>query len=87
MVKRGDMLSMEDILDLLKIDLIGIVPEDEGIVVSANRGEPLVRESQGLAGQAYRNITRRITGEKLPLLDISKQAGFFTKLFKKKTRK
>ncbi|MCX5774303.1 MAG: septum site-determining protein MinD [Fusobacteria bacterium] len=87
MVKRGDMLDIEDVLDLLKIELIGIVPEDQEIVVSANKGEPLVRDSHCLAGQAYRNITKRILGEKLPLLDISKQAGFFTKLFKKKVRK
>jgi len=62
MVKRGDMLSSDDILDILGIKLIGIVPDDEGIISSSNKGEPSVLDSKSKAGEAYRNITARILG-------------------------
>lgn len=78
MVKRGDMMSMEDVVDILAIDIIGCVPDDENIVVATNQGEPLVgNDSQ--AGQAYLNICKRITGEEVPFLDLDKK-GFFSKL-------
>ncbi|MGI6453218.1 MAG: septum site-determining protein MinD [Syntrophomonadaceae bacterium] len=67
MVKRGDMMDVNDIIDILSIDLLGVVPEDEAIVVSTNRGEPAVLESSSRAGSAYRRIARRITGENVPL--------------------
>ncbi|HIT90930.1 MAG TPA: septum site-determining protein MinD [Candidatus Merdenecus merdavium] len=79
MIKRGDMMSVEDVVDILAVDLIGAVPDDENIVVSTNQGEPLVG-TDSLAGQAYLNICRRILGEEVPLLDLSKNEGFFTKL-------
>lgn len=62
MVKRGDMMSIEDIIDILAIDLIGVVPDDENIIISTNRGEPAVAEKKSLAGQAYRNVAKRIIG-------------------------
>ena len=52
MVKRGDMMNIEDTIDILGIDLLGVVPDDEKIIVSSNRGEPVVMESSYLAGQA-----------------------------------
>ena len=64
MVKRGDMMKVEDVTDILAVNLIGAVPDDEHIVVSTNQGEPLVG-SDCLAGKAYANISRRITGEDL----------------------
>jgi septum site-determining protein MinD len=70
MVKRGDMLSMEDVYDLLRIDVIGIVPEDENVVVASNRGAPLAMEGKTRAGQAFRNIARRLNGEEVPFLDL-----------------
>lgn len=82
MVKRGDMMSIDDIIDILAIDLIGVVPDDEKIVVSTNRGEPAVTDSKSLAGQAYRNITRRIVGENVPILDLENEEGFMIKLKK-----
>ena len=87
MVKSGDMLSIDDILDNLAIDLLGIVPDDEGIIISTNRGEPIVTNDKMLAGQAYRNISRRIVGETVPLLELNKGNAFinaFKKLFKAK---
>ena len=85
MVKRGDMMSIEDVKDILAIDLIGAVPDDEHIVVSTNQGEPLVG-SECLAGQAYANICRRILGEEIPLMDLESKSGVWSKfidLFKK----
>ena len=85
MVKKGDMMSIEDVVDILAIDLIGAVPDDENIVISTNQGEPLVGNSS-LAGQAYMNICKRIIGEEVPMLDLDGNKGFFAKvagLFKK----
>ncbi len=69
MVKRGDMMSSEDVVEILAISLIGVVPDDENIVISTNQGEPLVGTST-LAGQAYINICRIILGEEVPFLDL-----------------
>lgn len=82
MVKKGEMMSIDDVVDILAIDLIGAVPDDENIVIATNNGEPLVGNDT-LAGQAYMNICKRILGEDVPLLDLNKKSGFFSKLFKK----
>ncbi|EMS74174.1 septum site-determining protein MinD [Ruminiclostridium cellobioparum] len=82
MVKRGDMMSIDDIIDILAIDLIGVVPDDEKIVISTNRGEPAVNDDKSLAGQAYRNITKRIQGEEVPILNLETDDSIFSK-FKK----
>ena len=79
MVKRGDMMSSDDVVEILAVDLLGVVPDDENIVVSTNQGEPLVG-SKSLAGQAYENICKRIMGEEVSLLDLSKGTGFFSKI-------
>ncbi len=70
MVKRGDMLSVEDVMDLLAIDLIGIVPEDENVIVASNKGQPLAIDGKSKAGQAFQNIARRLMGEQVPFLDL-----------------
>jgi len=80
MVKAGDMMSVEDMMDILAIDLLGIVPDDDSIVISTNRGEPVVMDEKSKAGQAYRNIARRISGEEVPLLSLEEQEGFFARL-------
>ena len=79
MVKRGDMMSAEDVVEILAVDLIGVVPDDENIVVSTNQGEPLVG-SDALAGKAYMNICRRIIGEDVPLLDLNVKTGLMSRL-------
>jgi len=70
MVKAGDMMSIEDIIDILAIDLLGVVPEDEMVVITTNRGEAVVCDDHSRSGQAYRNIVRRITGQQVPLLSM-----------------
>lgn len=82
MVKKGDMMNIEDMIDILAIDLIGVIPDDETIVISTNKGEPAVTLQNSLAGQAYRNITRRITGEEVSYLDMDNSDGFMSKLKK-----
>jgi septum site-determining protein MinD len=70
MVKAGDMMSIDDIIDILAIDLLGVVPEDEMVVITTNRGEAVICDDRSRSGQAYRNIVRRITGEQVPLLSL-----------------
>ncbi len=82
MVKKGDMMSADDVLEILAVELIGQVPDDENIVIATNKGEPLVGDNS-LAGQAYMNICRRITGEQVPFLDLDVKKGIFG-WFKKK---
>lgn len=72
MVKRGDMMDIEDMIEILAINLLGVVPDDEDIVISTNRGEPVVLENESRPGTAFRNIARRILGEDVPLMNLEK---------------
>lgn len=80
MVKRGDMLSTGDILDVLAIDLIGIVPEDESVTVATNQGTPAVLDPKSRAGKAFRDIARRMNGEEVPFESLEAKDGFFGRL-------
>ncbi|MDR2899437.1 MAG: septum site-determining protein MinD, partial [Clostridiales bacterium] len=82
MVKKGDMMAIEDVTEILAIDILGVVPDDESIVVSTNKGEPAVTDENSRAGQAYRNIARRINGEEVPFMNLNQNEGFFSR-FKK----
>lgn len=79
MVRRGDMLSAEDVLELLAVELVGMVPEDENIVTSTNRGLPVALNGKSKAGQAFRNIARRLKGEEVPFVDMDDE-GFFGRI-------
>lgn len=79
LVSRGDMMSVDDVCEILGIPLIGAVPDDEQIVVSTNQGEPLVGKDC-LAGRAYVNICRRIMGEQVEYLDLEPRRGVFRRL-------
>ena len=80
MVKRGDMMDIDDMIEILAIDLIGVVPDDENIIISTNKGEPVVSDMQSKAGQAYRNITQRIIGEHIPIMDLEMGKGIMEKI-------
>ncbi len=80
MVRRGEMLSADDVTDLLAIQLIGIVPEDENVVPSTNSGIPVTLNENSRAGMAYRNIARRLMGEKVPFMQLGESTGFFKRL-------
>jgi septum site-determining protein MinD len=70
MVRRGNMLTTDDVIEILAIDLIGIVPEDKAIIVSTNKGVPIVLNDRAPAGLAFHNIARRLLGEEVPFMDI-----------------
>ncbi|MDO7786253.1 septum site-determining protein MinD [Desulforamulus aquiferis] len=80
MVKHGDMMSIDDMIEILAIDLLGVVPEDDQVVVTTNKGETVVRDEKSQSGQAYRNITRRILGESVPLMNLEEPGGFINTL-------
>ena len=80
MVQRGDMMSIDDIVEILAVELLGIIPEDEFIVVSTNRGEPVVTNPAAASCQAYRNMVQRLMGEEVPLLSFEEEDGFFGRL-------
>ena len=79
MIRRGDMMSSEDVVDILSLPLIGRVPDDENVVIATNQGEPLVG-SNTLAGQAYQNICCRIMGEEVPFMDFDRNVSFWTRV-------
>ncbi len=71
MIQLNQMISVEDILDLLVVPLVGIIPDDERIIISTNRGEPLVLEAKpSLPAMAFNNIARRLDGQDIPFLDL-----------------
>ncbi len=80
LVKRGEMLATEDVLELLAIELIGIVPDDDNVVTSTNRGMPVALDGKSKSGQAFRNIASRLCGEKVPFLNLEEPNGFLGKL-------
>lgn len=80
MVRRGDMLGTEDVLDVLAIELIGIVPEDESVIVATNQGIPVAMDSNSKAGRAFLNIARRLNGEEVPFVDLGGRDGFFGRI-------
>ncbi len=80
MVKRGDMMDIDDTIDILGIDLLGVVPDDEQIVISTNRGEPVVSEENTMAGQAFRNIAKRLLGQDVPIMNLEEPDTFVEKL-------
>jgi septum site-determining protein MinD len=81
MVRKGDMLSVNDVMEILAVRLLGVVPEDEQILVSSNRGVPLTLDSQKTpAGDAFSNIARRINGEKVPMLELEQKGGVLKRL-------
>lgn len=81
-VRRKDMLSPDDIKDILGIQIIGIVPEDENVVPSSNTGVPVTLLDSSKAGLAFRNIARRLMGEKVPFMSLDESAGLFKRISK-----
>ncbi|HIW84226.1 MAG TPA: septum site-determining protein MinD [Candidatus Dorea gallistercoris] len=79
MVRKGDMMSVDDVTEILSIPLIGAIPDDERVVIGTNQGEPVVG-SDSKAGQAYQNICKRIMGVEVPFLDMNRDGGLLFKL-------
>jgi septum site-determining protein MinD len=82
MVRKGDMMDVDDINDILAIKLLGIVPDDEEIIISTNRGEPAVLNDHSKAGEAFRNVVRRMEGEEVPFMSVDGEPGLFGRFLK-----
>jgi septum site-determining protein MinD len=82
MVRRGDMLATEDVIEILAIELIGIIPEDDNIVVSINKGIPLSLNGKSKSGSAFRNIARRILGEDVPFMVLDQEPGLLDRVIR-----
>ncbi len=82
LIKSNDMMSVDDVVSILSADLIGIIPEDTGIITSTNKGEPIVNSEKSLAGLAYRNVARRIMGEDVPFLNLEEEGSVLSKVKK-----
>jgi septum site-determining protein MinD len=80
MVRRGDMMDVADVLEVLGIDLLGIIPEDETIIVATNKGEPIVYERRARAGRAYLSAAQRILGEEVPLEEVEESPTLMDRL-------
>ena len=86
MVKRGEMMDTADVLEVLAIELIGIVPEDETIITSTNKGQPVALEDRTVAGAAFTRIAQRLLGEDVPFQVFDESEGLmerFAKLFRR----
>ena len=82
MVKTNDMLGVSDVLDILSCDLIGVIPEDAGIITSTNKGEPIVNDEKSLAGRAYSNVAQRIMGNEVEFLNLEEDNSLLGKIKK-----
>jgi septum site-determining protein MinD len=80
MVKRGEMMDVDDIVDLLSIELIGVVPDDEYVVTQTNKGEPVVANRKAPSGKAYLEIAKRVLGENIDVTIPGREKGFIAKL-------
>ncbi len=82
MIRKGDMLGPEDVVEILAVNLIGMVPEDEAVVVSTNRGVPLVMDGGHAAGRAFNNIALRISGREVTMTDIQQDDGLVARFLR-----
>ena len=80
MIRRGEMMDVDDIVDLLSIGLIGVVPDDEYVVTGTNKGEPVVQNRKAPSGKAYLEIARRILGENIDVTIPGREKGFLNKI-------
>lgn len=80
MVKKGEMMEVDDIVDLLSVDLIGVVPDDEYIITQTNKGEPVIKNKKAPSGKAYIEIARRILGENIDVTIPGKKQGLWEKI-------
>jgi septum site-determining protein MinD len=80
LVQRGDMLDTADVVEILAIKLIGIVPEDQEILISTNRGQPVALDGRSQAGLAFQNIARRLLGQDVPFMPLQPTSGLIHRL-------
>jgi len=81
LVRRGKMLSVDDVNAILRLPLLGVIADEPGVIVSTNKGEPIALDATSPTGDAYRKIAARIAGTDASTPDIPREASFFEKLF------
>ena len=77
------MMNIQDVTEILAVDILGVVPDDESIVIATNKGEPSVNTTESRAGQAYRNIVQRLLGEDVPIISFEQAPESFMEKLKK----
>lgn len=80
LVRKGTMMSVEDVLDILRLDLVGVVPDDKEVIIATNRGNPVVDITGSPTGQALRRIAARLLGEAVPIPDMTEKAPWFARV-------
>ncbi|UVK77542.1 MAG: Z-ring positioning protein MinD [Sodalis sp. Fse] len=81
-VNRGDMLSIEDVIEILRISLVGVIPEDQSVLRASNQGEPVILDAKSYAGQAYSDVVDRLLGKERPFRFIEEtKKGFLKRLW------
>jgi septum site-determining protein MinD len=80
MIRKGEMMSPDDVTDILSVRIIGIIPEDENVLPSSNSGNPVTLNENSRAGAAFRNIARRLCGENVPFMELNESGGFLQKI-------
>lgn len=76
MIRRGEMMDIDDMVDILAVDLLGVVPEDEAAITAGNRGDPIIASRTSRTAEAFRNMARRLCGESVPMVSLETGTGF-----------
>ena len=82
LVKKGEMLSSDDVFDILGLSIVGIIPEDELVLSASNSGIPVTLNMQSKAGMAFNNVARRVIGEDVPFMNLDENPGILQRLAK-----
>ena len=80
MVKRGDMMDKDDILELLAVDILGMVPADDRLITATNQGVPIIYDKKAPSGAAFSRIVARIDGDDVPLVDLDTKSGLMDRV-------
>ncbi|HEV2037191.1 MAG TPA: septum site-determining protein MinD, partial [Candidatus Eremiobacteraceae bacterium] len=80
LVRKGTMMSVDDVLEILRLDLIGVIPDDKDVIVATNRGNPVIDISGSPTGAAIRRIAARLLGEDIPIPDMTQQQAWFPRM-------
>lgn len=80
MVKRGDMMDKDDIVELLAVDILGMVPADDRLIIATNQGVPVIHDKRSISGAAFSRISARIDGDDVPLMELDPKTGIMDKV-------
>ena len=87
MVKKGEMMDVDDIVDLLSIELVGVIPDDEYIITQTNKGEPVIQNKKAPSGKSYLEIAKRVLGENIEVSVPGREKGLLARIKRMFSRK